>query len=256
MSQEITLSHREIWNNKPVLRAVYHNYYDLILSQTIPGTLLEVGGGSGNFASYLNKLSSSKHTLYSTDITKAPDTHVVSDAHFLPFANNSFDNIVMMDTLHHLERPLKFLNESYRVLKNKGRLILLEPGMTPLSILFFKLFHDEPIHMNVNPLEDGPLSNDRKPFDANQAIPDLIFNKFQAQFLSLFPNFVICKIQRKSVFAYPLSGGFKKWSLIPNRCIQHALKLDEKLEFLSSLLSFRLFIVIEKVMPHEHKIKN
>ena len=44
------------WNNKPALRQVYHDFYQLILGeidQSIPGTIVELGAGIGNLKSYL-----------------------------------------------------------------------------------------------------------------------------------------------------------------------------------------------------------
>jgi SAM-dependent methyltransferase len=246
MSQAVTLSHQEIWHQKAVLRAIYEDYYDTILSYTRPGNLLEVGGGSANFKGYLQQTAFKKKQHISFDITQVPGIDLIADAHNLPFQEGSFDNIILIDTLHHLERPIKFLREAQRILKNKGRLILLEPGMTPLSILFFKLFHDEPVLLKEDPLKEGPLTPGRDPFDSNQAIPDLIFKKDPQRFHTLFPAFKIYKTRRLSVFAYPLSGGFKKWSLLPKKWVNFALKLDKKMEWMAPLMSFRLLVVVEK----------
>src|SRR5262249_40526830 len=63
-----------------------------------------------------------------------------ADAHRLPFGNATFDNIVMFDVLHHLERPHLFFAEVSRVLKTGGRLVSMEPGITPVSHLFYTFF--------------------------------------------------------------------------------------------------------------------
>jgi SAM-dependent methyltransferase len=167
MSEEILVQHKKIWEDKPVLRAIYQDYYNRIVTCVKPGKTLEIGGGTGNLKEYLPQVVTS-------DIVPSPWVDVVCDAQSLPFDENSFDNIVGIDVLHHIERPIRFFREAQRVLKPAGRIVLLDPAITVLSYPFFKFFHPEPVVFNQNPLEDGPLSQDREPFDANQAIPDLL----------------------------------------------------------------------------------
>ena len=98
-----------------------------------PGPTLEVGGGSGNFKLFAPDTVSS-------DILPAPWLDLVCDAQRLPFADASFANIVMVDVLHHIGSPLRFLKEAARVLRPGGRLIFCEPAITPLSGLFYRSF--------------------------------------------------------------------------------------------------------------------
>jgi hypothetical protein len=49
------------------------------------------------------------------------------------------------------------------------------------------------------------------------------------------------------LFAYPLSGGFKPWSLIPQALVRPVLALEDALlPVLGPVMGFRLLIVIEK----------
>ena len=49
------------------------------------------------------------------------------------------------------------------------------------------------------------------------------------------------------LFAYPLSGGFRPWSLIPERLVEPLLDLEHYLlPFLGPLTAFRLLIVVER----------
>jgi ubiquinone/menaquinone biosynthesis C-methylase UbiE len=102
--------YRLIWHHKPVLRKLYSEFYRRMADACRPGAILEVGGGSGNFKKF------APHVM-STDILFAPWLDSVCDAQSLPFRNGSFDNVMMMDVLHHLERPTIFLREALRVLK-------------------------------------------------------------------------------------------------------------------------------------------
>jgi len=52
----------------------------------------------------------------------------------------------------------------------------------------------------------------------------------------------------QSLFVYPLSGGFRRWSLLPNTLVDSLLKLDNRLApRLGRLMGFRLFIVIDRI---------
>lgn len=240
MSTEILEDHQKIWQKKPVLKAIYQDFYDRILHHATPGTTLEIGGGTGNLKEYLLD-------VISTDIISTPWLDCVCDAQGLPFKTNSISNIVAIDTLHHLERPIRFFKDASRLLHSGGRIILLDPAITPLSWFFYHFIHEEPVDLQCNPLEDGPLSPNRKPFDANQAIPTLLFGKYRNDFSAAFPEFQIIEQSFMSLWGYPLSGGFKPWSLIPSFAIKPLLRLEKKLEpYVGRLLGFRLLLVLEK----------
>ena len=101
MSQHLddqSSEHRILWQVKPVLRLVYEDMYSRIRAMCIPGTILEIGGGSGNFKEQYPD-------IISLDIQALPWVDIAADAQAIPLSNCCFDNIVVIDTLHHLERP-------------------------------------------------------------------------------------------------------------------------------------------------------
>jgi SAM-dependent methyltransferase len=240
MCQEILRGRQELWKQKPVLRAIYEDFYHRVIAACRPGRSLEIGGGSGNLKEYFSD-------VVSTDLVPSPWLDAAADAEALPFLGGSFVNLVAVDVLHHLEHPLKFLAEAERVLKPGGRLILLEPAITPVSWVVYRLFHPEPVKMAVDPLADGPSSAFRKPFDANQAIPTLLFGTYRARLQQMFPALRLIHFERLSFLAYPLSGGFRAWCLIPMTGVRALLKVERHLaRFIGWLAAFRLFVVIEK----------
>ncbi len=240
MTAEVLQEHDIIWTKKPVLRAVYHDYYQRMLAFIKPGNTLEIGGGIGNLKQYLNNVTS-------TDIVSMPSLDATCDAQSLPFADESFDNIVAVDVLHHIERPIRFFSEAQRVLKPGGSIIFLDPAISKVSWFFYHFFHPEPVDFTTDPLIDAPLDPNRKPFDANQAVPELIFGKYQKKFQSLFPKLSILEKQYLSLWIYPLSGGFRPWCLIPQSCATFFLKVESYLEkFLGKYLGFRILIVLQK----------
>lgn len=240
MSERILYEHRELWEQKPVLRAIYSDYYSRIVAMCTAGRTLEIGGGSGNLKGLLND-------VISTDIVPMSWLDAAADAQALPFADACLANIVMVDVLHHIERPYRFISEARRVLHPGGRLVLLEPAITPVSWVFFKLFHPEPVRMNEDPLRDGPLDKEREPFDANQAIPTLIFGRHRPRFDKMFPEFSVHHLERLSLLAYPMSGGFRPWCIIPKAAVGAVLALENLCApLLGRAMAFRLFVVLTR----------
>ncbi|HIC41261.1 MAG TPA: class I SAM-dependent methyltransferase [Piscirickettsiaceae bacterium] len=228
------------WNKKPVLRAIYSDLYQKIENVALAGDTLEIGGGIGNF-----KIGSSR--IIRSDIQHSEGLDVVADAQTLPFDNEVFSNIVLFDVLHHLQCPLLFFAEAQRVLKPGGRVIMVEPGITPVSKLLYKMGHEEPVEMEWDMNEPCKVDADKDPYDSNQAIPTILFKRDSQLFLAAVKGFKINSSDWLSLFAYPLSGGFKSWSLLPYKWVHTILKIEERiLPFLGSLMAFRLMVVLEK----------
>ncbi|MGF1624723.1 MAG: class I SAM-dependent methyltransferase [Alphaproteobacteria bacterium] len=234
--------YRDRWLAKPVLRALYTDMYRRMAAELAPGPTLELGGGSGNFASFAPD-------VIATDIIAAPWLDAVCDAQQLPFADGCFANIVLFDVLHHVERPVRFLREAARVLRPGGRIVLCEPAITPLSGLFYRFLHPEPVAMRADPLADGPLTPGRDPYDANQAIPTLLFRRRgHAALADAVPALRLLRQQRLSLLAYPLSGGFRSWTLVPAAAVPALLRAEDVLlPLLGPLMAFRLLAVVERL---------
>lgn len=239
-SEKAPTRYREIWQRKPALRAVYSDIYRHILEHAVSGSVLEIGGGSGNFKMFVPD-------TVSTDILPAPWLDLVCDAQQLPFSDASFANIVMIDVLHHIESPLRFLKEAERVLRPGGRLIYCEPAITPVSGVFYRLFHDEPIDTTVNPLTDR-ITADKNPYESNQAIPTLLTGRFREACRHAVPGLELERLDRFSFLAYPLSGGFREWSLIPAALARPVLIAEWALRHaFGRLVGFRLLAIYRRL---------
>jgi SAM-dependent methyltransferase len=232
--------YREIWDQKAVLRLLYDDMFQRIADCAVEGPTLELGGGVGN-------LKAKIPSLISSDIQFAPWLDLVVDAQRLPFGDDSLANIVMLDVLHHIEFCSLLFREASRVLRPGGRVVLLEPGITVGSTLFYRLLHHESVAMNVDPLAEGSPHRGRDPYASNQAIPTLIATRYKERFHRKFPDLRIREAQWFSFIAYPCSGGFKRWSLIGEEAARKLLSLERRLEpFLGRLFGFRLLMVIER----------
>lgn len=238
--EQTPVAYREVWDRKPVLREIYGDIYRRIVAASVPGPTLEIGGGSGNFKDFAPNATC-------IDIMPAPWLDLVCDAQRLPFADASFANIVMVDVLHHIESPLRFLQEIERVLQTNGHLIFCEPAITPLSGLYYRLFHTELTDMSVDPLATVTISADKNPWDSNQAIPTLLVGRYRDALSHAVPGLKLAKVDRFSFLAYPLSGGFQPWCLLPKFMAGPMLKLEWLIRsFFGRLAAFRLLAVYNK----------
>jgi SAM-dependent methyltransferase len=233
-------SYRQVWDRKPVLHAVYGDIYRRMLAHVVPGPILEVGGGSGNFKLFAP-------ATISSDILPAPWLDLVCDAQVLPFGDASLSNIVMVDVLHHIASPLRFLREAARVLRSGGRLIACEPAITPLSGVFYRRFHDEPVNMSADPLKLADEADAKDPYDSNQAIPTLLTGRYRDACRRTVPALTLQQLDYFSFLAYPLSGGFREWSLLPVAAAQPLLAAEWSLRHLfGRLAGFRLLAVYQR----------
>lgn len=103
--------------------------------------LLEIGCGEG---ANLHHLRGLKGTRFGIDFSKQKSRAARStgafvacaDATRLPFAEASFDVVLIRDLLHHVPTRLDVLTEAHRVLRPGGRLHVIEAnGRAPLALL-------------------------------------------------------------------------------------------------------------------------
>jgi SAM-dependent methyltransferase len=241
MEEDILQKHREVWKKKKILRDIYEEWYRKIISDMskIEGPAIELGAGSGNFKEFYP-------SAISADIEKRDWLDMSFDAHEMPFENESVANIVMIDVLHHLADPVRFLHEASRVLKSGGRLIMLEPYPSPFSLMIYRRFHPEPFIFDIDYYSKVDIQ-DKDPWDSNQAIPFLLFYKHKDQFKQKFGDqFVIAKDEKLSCILYPASGGFENEALIPDSLITIFNSIEILLRPLRPLMAFRCYVVLER----------
>ncbi|MBI3668695.1 MAG: class I SAM-dependent methyltransferase [Acidobacteria bacterium] len=90
----------------------------LLIANPRPNVLVvggaQVGAGMAEF------LRDSRIEFVETDICFGPRTRLVCDARDLPFADNSFDGVVIQAVLEYVADPERCVEEIYRVLKSEG----------------------------------------------------------------------------------------------------------------------------------------
>jgi ubiquinone/menaquinone biosynthesis C-methylase UbiE len=109
------------------------------------GAILDAGGGTGRVAQYLGGRSrltvvadpSQKMLHYAS--RKDSLRCVCSPGELLPFTENSFDRVTIVDAFHHVKDQSRVAAELWRVLKPGGRIVIEEPDIRTFSVKLIAL---------------------------------------------------------------------------------------------------------------------
>jgi SAM-dependent methyltransferase len=230
------------WENKPVLRKIYHDYYKLIANHLLlheNGTIAEIGSGIGNIKEVIPN-------CLRTDIFENNNIDQVEDAYKLSFANNSISNLILFDVFHHLEYPGNALDEFHRVLISGGRIIIFDPCISALGLLVYGLLHHEPLGLTKKIHWNAPKEWDssKAAYYAAQANAFRIFlrntNYLETQ------KWAIRTVRRYSAVSYVASGGYSKPQLYPVCFLPFLKCIDSLADLFPSFFATRILVVIEK----------
>ena len=231
---------RAAWERRPLLRAIYTEWFDRIANQLsrVEGPTVELGCGIGAFKEF-------RPETVATDVIATPWSEAVVDAEELPYPDSSVANLVLIDVLHHLPQPRRFLADAERALRPGGRVVMVEPYCSPISTPLYKVFHFERTDVRSDPFR-AEAQSDRDPFESNQALPTLIFWRHLKRFRALHPRLEVVRRERFAVVAYPLSGGFTGRQLVPHRVLGILRLAERVLRPLAPLAAFRCLVTLEK----------
>lgn len=139
--------------------------------------VLDLGCGRGDFINAFHR-----YGLRASALDIEPESAKIADGVELkkcdvekqafPFADNSFDLVFSKSVIEHLDRPDSFVEESYRVLRPGGRILIMVPDW----VSQMKIYFDDHTH--------------RQPYSA-QAVQDLLkmkgFEAVQAEIFYQLP---------------------------------------------------------------------
>lgn len=233
---EMLLMQRRIIDSKPALRAMYDNFYSEI-KDFVPenGTNIEVGTGHGYTSSHF------KNVIH-TDMTLTPLISVCNDAQKLPFKDGTLDTIMVFGTFHHFKEVETFFGEARRALKQKGRIIMIEPYCSALSYPILKYFGSEDVNMKTIRISSDKYNL----IDANVAIPTIFFRKKRAQFSDCYKGLDIIYESYHTPFLFFASGGYIGPNLCPRPLLPALLWIEKKLRPVGKWIGSMMTIVLEK----------
>ena len=233
-----TLAHRDLILQKPFLKRLYNDWYDVFINKAKEiktGKHLEIGSGGGFLKEVFPEVITS-------DILALPNVDMVFSAEVMPFKENELASIVMLNVFHHIPKPYLFLQEAQRTLVKGGKIIMTEPANSALGKFIYKRFHHEPFEEN-GPREikaGNPLSN------SNQALPHIYFERDLELFIKEFPLLKINSIKYHSPFSYIISGGVSRSAMLPYFMYNFVKGIEWLFSPLSKQLGLFCTIEVEK----------
>lgn len=120
--RSILIEHYEyIKNGKSLSRIMLDRKLKIEIPK-LKGRVLNIGSGGIKYTN-LNKNA----YLIAIDADTERSVDIFADARYLPFKNNSIENVLCIAVLEHIYQTQDVINEIYRIMKSKGILLLWVP---------------------------------------------------------------------------------------------------------------------------------
>jgi SAM-dependent methyltransferase len=245
LSLERLREHREIWAGKPVLQDVYAVWFQAILAHAAQGArVIEIGAGPGLFREWARAHRPDLRWM-ATDLLAAPWNDVAADATALPVRSGAVDLVIGIDVLHHLADPRALFAEAARVTVPGGRLVLIEPWISPLSYPVYRLAHEEGCTLGIDPWRPFASGSSKDAFEGDQAVPwKIVRSTGHAEWHGL--GLSAPAVTTLNGFAYLPTLGFRRGSLLPRWLTRPLLWGDRVLAGLSRWLGMRALVSWER----------
>jgi SAM-dependent methyltransferase len=114
------------------LSDVYHNKNRVLIGNIKKGRVVDIGSGDSNIEKYINnEVELIKVDYPCTNIRYINNPNIYANAESLPFAQNSFDAVLLLEVIEHICRFDIVLDEIKRILKKNGLLYISAPFIYP-----------------------------------------------------------------------------------------------------------------------------
>ena len=113
---------------------IFRKYFEKYISNIFTNSndrILDIGCGESPY--YHDFI---RGQIVCFDIQKSKTTDIIGSADFLPFRKNSFDKIIIVNSLYYFKNPFKVVEQIHDILKENGKLVIITP--------FFYPIHDVP----------------------------------------------------------------------------------------------------------------
>jgi len=212
---------------------VYQHYAACLTRCPRDGLAVELGSGGGFAKNVIPELITS-------DVLPYTGVDIVADATKMPFLDRSVRFFGMLNVFHHIPDAAAFLSEAVRCLAPNGRAFIADQNRGWISSPILRYFHSEPYAPASKTWQfasTGPLNG------ANGALPWMVFARDRSRFEREFPNLKLLQYKPTTPLRYWLSGGLKRWSLLPESAWKYATTFDKLLLKVSP--HFGSFVEIE-----------
>ena len=214
---------------------------------TADGFGVEVGCGAGFSREFIRS-----QKLLLTDFTEHDYLDIRSvDALSLPFPDNSLDFVIASNVIHHLYCPMAFFDETNRVLRRGGVLLIYEVHASVLFCVVLRAMRHEGYSFEVDVFDRHCICtdpNDR--WSGNNAIPRLLFDDHKS-FLHHQPGWRILRDELCECLMFLNSGGVtaKTWYLPLPRFLLRGMEFMDALlaEVGPNIFALGRRIVLERV---------
>ncbi len=235
---KMTYVQRDILKSKPQFFEWYKMIYKYMADNKASGSVnIEIGSGSSFLSDFIPG-------LIKTNLLHIKFNDLTCNAYNMPFKNSTVDNIILIDVLHHFDKPIEFFKEAQRILKVKARILICDPYISFLSYFLWRFIHPE--NCDTGRLGYEAKSNNNPLICANSASLSLLLKRKGAYLKECLPRFRLLKKDYHTIMHYWLAGGYNFSSFIPERVVPFIKKLEVKLSPLGFLLASFAFAVIEK----------
>lgn len=229
MSLDLLNEHRRVFVSKPVLASVYGVWFDRLIEGLPEGSrVLEAGAGPGLFAPHARAVRPDLRWI-ALDLIQAPWNDLVADAQVLPFRDATFDAVVGVDFIHHLSTPLEFLREVARVLKPGGELRVVEPWVSAFSFPIYRFLHQEGATLGLDPRHPFQKGDSKEPFEGDAGVTRALASRVAPATWRALGFERRADFAPINGFAYLLSLGFKRGSLLPQGIVGLMIAVDRVL---------------------------
>ena len=110
-----------------------HNYFLKTIS--IKGKTIDLGAGDGSNLTYYDFIGSSEATIEKADFYKNAENKIDLE-NKIAIEDNKYDNIILFNTIEHVENYKNLVSEIHRILQDKGNFEIFVP--------FLILYHPDP----------------------------------------------------------------------------------------------------------------
>lgn len=242
-SDELLVAHSRILFEKPMMRNVFAEFYDLCIRLDDnyfkgEGKRVEIGAG----VSFFKK---NHPQILTTDIKQASNLDMVVDALNMPFENGSIRAIYGINCFHHFPDPGKFFKELERVLTKGGGCILIDPYYGWVAKRFYsRIFESEGFDMTQKTWTNDSLGYMN---GANQALSYIVFERDKEKLETLYPGLeIIMKKPLNNYLRYLLSGGLNFRQILPSFTSPLIRLAEFLLTPVNRILALHHIIVIRK----------